>query len=129
MARVYIGDLGSNGSKQELEKEFEHFGPLKSVWVARNPPGFAFIEFEDPRDADEAVNQMDGKKVCGAKIRVELAKNSSTPSYNPNRGPRRGPPPNVVSSRYRRRSRYVLPLMAYTVSRSLFNHLYYNLLL
>ena len=105
--RVYIGDLGSNGSKQELEKEFEHYGPLKSVWVARNPPGFAFIEFEDPRDADEAVRAMDGRNVCGAKIRVEFAKNSSIPSYNSKRGPRRGPPPAVVSSRYRRRSRYV----------------------
>ncbi len=105
MARVYIGDLGSSGSKQDLEKEFEHFGPLKSVWVARNPPGFAFIEFEDPRDAEEAIQQMDGKKICGANIRVEMAKNSSTPSYGSKRGPRRGPPPNVVSSRYRRRSR------------------------
>ena len=38
-AKVYIGDLGESGSKPELEKEFEKFGPLKSVWVARNPPG------------------------------------------------------------------------------------------
>ena len=37
--RVYVGDLGSGGSKPELEREFEHFGPLRSVWVARNPPG------------------------------------------------------------------------------------------
>lgn len=37
--RVYIGDLGSDGTKPELEKEFEQFGSLKSVWVARNPPG------------------------------------------------------------------------------------------
>ncbi len=38
-ARVYVGDLGSEGSKPELEREFERYGPLKSVWVARNPPG------------------------------------------------------------------------------------------
>ena len=37
--RVYIGDLGSGGSKPELEREFERYGSLKSVWVARNPPG------------------------------------------------------------------------------------------
>ena len=37
--RVYVGDLGSGGSKPELEREFERYGPLKSVWVARNPPG------------------------------------------------------------------------------------------
>ena len=38
-AKVYVGDLGEGGSKPELEREFEKFGPLKSVWVARNPPG------------------------------------------------------------------------------------------
>ena len=37
--RVYVGDLGSGGSKPELEREFERYGILKSVWVARNPPG------------------------------------------------------------------------------------------
>lgn len=41
--RVYIGDLGSGGSKPELEREFEKYGPLKSVWVARNPPGELFF--------------------------------------------------------------------------------------
>ena len=118
MARVYIGDLGSNGSKQEIEREFERYGHLRSVWVARNPPGFAFIEFEDPRDADEAVQDMDGKIVCGSKIRVEFAKNSSQPEYA-RRGynSRRGPPPAVVSSRYRRsprrRSRYTIYTRTY----------------
>ena len=43
VARVYIGDLGSGGSKPELEREFERYGPLKSVWVARNPPGMLLL--------------------------------------------------------------------------------------
>lgn len=37
------------------------FGTLRSVWVARKPPGFAFIEFQDPRDADDACRDVDGK--------------------------------------------------------------------
>ena len=78
-SKVYVGDLGSGGSKQELEREFEAYGALKSVWVARNPPGFAFIEFEDPRDAEDAVHAMDGRHVCGVRIRVELARSSSKP--------------------------------------------------
>ena len=106
--RVYIGDLGTSGSKTELEREFERYGPLKSVWVARNPPGFAFIEFEDIRDAEDAVRDMDGRNVCGVRIRVEFAKNTSQPGFRRGGGGgggggmRRGPPPSIVSSRYRR---------------------------
>uniref|UniRef100_A0A2I3GPY4 RRM domain-containing protein n=1 Tax=Nomascus leucogenys TaxID=61853 RepID=A0A2I3GPY4_NOMLE len=48
-------NLGNNGNKTELERAFGYYGPLRSVWVARNPPGFAFVEFEDPRDAADAV--------------------------------------------------------------------------
>lgn len=47
--KVYVGNLGNSASKNELESSFGKYGPLKNVWVARNPPGFAFIEFEDPR--------------------------------------------------------------------------------
>lgn len=59
--KVYVGNLGNNGNKTELERSFGYYGPLRSVWVARNPPGFAFVEFEDPRDATDAVRELDGR--------------------------------------------------------------------
>lgn len=59
--KVYVGDLGNGAAKGELERAFSYYGPLRTVWVARNPPGFAFVEFEDPRDAEDAVKGMDGK--------------------------------------------------------------------
>jgi hypothetical protein len=31
-----------------------------SVWVARKPPGFAFIDFDDKRDAEDAICDLDG---------------------------------------------------------------------
>ncbi len=31
------------------------------MWVARKPPGFAFVEFDDLRDAQDAIRAMDGK--------------------------------------------------------------------
>ena len=61
--KVYVGDLPRDASEKELEKAFSYYGPLKSVWVARNPPGFAFIEFEDVRDAEDAVKGLDGEYV------------------------------------------------------------------
>ncbi|XP_063786185.1 serine/arginine-rich splicing factor 3-like isoform X1 [Pseudophryne corroboree] len=114
--KVYVGNLGNNGNKTELERSFGHYGPLRSVWVARNPPGFAFVEFEDPRDAADAVRELDGRTLCGCRVRVEL---SSGEKRSRNRGPppswnrrprddysRRSPPPRRRSlSRDRRRER------------------------
>ncbi|CAL8352402.1 unnamed protein product [Lota lota] len=71
--KVYVGDLGNGAAKGELERAFSYYGPLRTVWVARNPPGFAFVEYEDPRDAEDAVKGMDGKVLCGSRIRVELS--------------------------------------------------------
>lgn len=35
------------------------------------------MEFDRPEDAEKAVRELDGEKVCGTHIRVELAKDSS----------------------------------------------------
>ena len=56
--KVYVGNLGSSAGRRELESAFNGYGSLRNVWVARNPPGFAFIEFDDPRDAQDAVKGM-----------------------------------------------------------------------
>ncbi|KAH1170734.1 hypothetical protein KIL84_006352 [Mauremys mutica] len=71
--KVYVGNLGTGAGKGELERAFSYYGPLRTVWIARNPPGFAFVEFEDPRDAEDAVLGLDGKVLCGSRVRVELS--------------------------------------------------------
>lgn len=42
------------------------------------PPRYGFVEFEDSRDADDAVYELNGKDLCGERVIVEHA-----------RGPRR----------------------------------------
>ena len=64
---MYIGNLGNNASKYDIEDAFNKYGPLRDVWVARNPPGFAFVEFEDNRDAKDAVRGLDGTRLCGVR--------------------------------------------------------------
>uniref|UniRef100_UPI0035901695 serine/arginine-rich splicing factor 3-like isoform X2 n=1 Tax=Myxine glutinosa TaxID=7769 RepID=UPI0035901695 len=71
--KVYVGNLGSSGNKADLEKTFSYYGPIRHVWMARNPPGFAFVEFEDSRDATDAVREMDGRTLNGYRLRVELS--------------------------------------------------------
>ena len=67
---MYIGNLGNNASKYDLEDACTKYGPLRDVWVARNPPGFAFVEFEDNRDAKDAVRGLDGTRLCGVSTRM-----------------------------------------------------------
>ncbi|KAK7099311.1 hypothetical protein V1264_003464 [Littorina saxatilis] len=83
--KVYVGELGYGATKEELEEKFSKYGPLRSVWVARKPPGFAFIEYEDTRDAQDAVRGMDGVRINGGRVRVEL-------STGKRRSDRRSPP-------------------------------------
>jgi len=59
--RLHIGDLGIDCSRKEIEHAFEKFGPLVEVWLARNPPCFAFVVYRHKEDADEAVQEMNGK--------------------------------------------------------------------
>ncbi|ROT66430.1 RNA-binding protein 1 [Penaeus vannamei] len=68
--KVYVGNLGNTEAKHELESAFSKYGPLVNVWVARNPPGFAFVEFEDPRDAEDAVRSLNGTRLCGVRVKV-----------------------------------------------------------
>uniref|UniRef100_A0A3Q2QPW0 Serine/arginine-rich splicing factor 3 n=1 Tax=Fundulus heteroclitus TaxID=8078 RepID=A0A3Q2QPW0_FUNHE len=107
--KVYVGNLGNNGNKTELERAFGYYGPLRSVWVARNPPGFAFVEFEDPRDASDAVRELDGRTMCGCRVRVEL-------STGEKRSRSRGPPPS-----WSRRPRDDLRRRSPPVKRSFYN--------
>uniref|UniRef100_A0A4X2JQ97 RRM domain-containing protein n=1 Tax=Vombatus ursinus TaxID=29139 RepID=A0A4X2JQ97_VOMUR len=71
--KVYVGNQGTGAGKGELERAFSYYGPLRTVWIASHPPGFALGEFQDPRDAEDAVRGLDGKVICGSQVRVKLS--------------------------------------------------------
>ncbi|XP_020264470.1 serine/arginine-rich splicing factor RSZ21-like isoform X2 [Asparagus officinalis] len=72
MSRVYVGNLDERVTERDIEDEFRVFGVIRSVWVARRPPGYAFVEFDDRRDALDAIHELDGK----IRWRVELSHDS-----------------------------------------------------
>ena len=73
-------------SRFDIEDAFSKIGRVRDVWVARKvaaaalgiilpplcpqPPGFAFIEMEDKRDAEDAVKDLDGTRICGNRVKV-----------------------------------------------------------
>ncbi|KMZ71665.1 putative Arginine/serine-rich splicing factor [Zostera marina] len=82
MWKVYVGNLESRIKEREIADEFRVYGNVRSVWVARNPPGYAFVEFDDRRDAEDSVSRLDGKHGW----RVEMSRKSvggvrGRPSY------------------------------------------------
>merc|ERR550539_1283179 len=58
----------------DIEDAFQKIGRVSDVWVARKPPGFAFIEMEDKRDAEDACRELDGTRICGNRVKVEMSR-------------------------------------------------------
>ena len=42
--KIFVGGLGEEGTRIELEDSFQKFGPIKNIWLAKAPPSFAYIE-------------------------------------------------------------------------------------
>jgi len=68
--KVYIGDLGEDATRRELEEAFDKFGRVRNVWIAKRPPGFAFVLMDDPRDAEDATRELDGSRMCGRRVKT-----------------------------------------------------------
>ena len=73
---IFVGGLNADIQREDLEREFNKFGTMNKIWVARNPPGFAFIEFDDDQDANDAIQEMNGAMINGSQIRVDLSRNN-----------------------------------------------------
>ncbi|OAY78092.1 Serine/arginine-rich splicing factor SR30, partial [Ananas comosus] len=72
---IYVGNLPGDIREREVEDLFYKYGPIVDIdlKIPPRPPGYAFVEFEDPRDADDAIRGRDGYKFDGYRLRVELA--------------------------------------------------------
>ena len=55
--------MQSHVEERDLEDVFGKFGRIENIWIARKPPGFAFVNFEDSRDAEDAQRDIDGREV------------------------------------------------------------------
>ncbi|XP_015127394.1 serine-arginine protein 55 isoform X7 [Diachasma alloeum] len=72
--RVFVGGLTYRVRERDLEKFFRKYGRIKEVAMKN---GFAFVEFDDYRDADDAVYELNGKELLGERVAVEIARGVS----------------------------------------------------
>jgi len=68
--RVYVGNLPHDVRERELDDYFYKYGRISDISI-KGP--YAFIEFDDSRDAEDAVRGRDGTHFLGGRIRVEFA--------------------------------------------------------
>lgn len=73
--RVYVGNLPMDVRTREVEDLFHKFGRIRDVELkfSSRPPAFAFVDFEDARDAARAIEARDGYDYDGQRLRVEPA--------------------------------------------------------
>jgi len=54
--KLFVGGVVERMTCADLDKAFRCYGRLSDVWIAHNPPGFAFVEYERRQDAVDAVH-------------------------------------------------------------------------
>ncbi|CAJ1976112.1 unnamed protein product [Sphenostylis stenocarpa] len=72
---IYVGNLPGDIRLREVEDLFYKYGPIVDIdlKIPPRPPGYAFVEFEDALDAEDAIKYRDGYNFDGFRLRVELA--------------------------------------------------------
>ncbi|MGH0131546.1 UNVERIFIED_CONTAM: hypothetical protein FKN15_046703 [Acipenser sinensis] len=69
--RVFIGRLSPHARERDVEKFFRGFGRIREINLKN---GFGFVEFDDHRDADDAVYELNGKELCNERVTIEHAR-------------------------------------------------------
>jgi len=76
---IYVGNLSYQSTAGQLEELFAEFGSVSNARVITDKysgrsKGFGFVEMPNQEEAEEAVNQLEGKEVDGRNIKVNEAK-------------------------------------------------------
>lgn len=78
MVNIFIGNLSREATEADLRQAFESIGEVDSVAIIKNKfngesRGFAFVEMSNKEQADAAIEQLNGKEICGRPISVNEA--------------------------------------------------------
>merc|ERR1712130_890426 len=68
---VWIGGLSERVRTRDVEEFFRGYGKILDISLKQK---FGFIEFEDKYDAEDAVRDLDDKRLEGTHVRLEMSK-------------------------------------------------------
>jgi len=77
--KIYVGNLPFSVTQEKLKELFEPFGDIEEAIVISDrfsgrSKGFGFVTFTDKKDADKAIEGMNGKEIDGREIKVNEAR-------------------------------------------------------
>lgn len=89
MTSLKVDNLSFRTTPDDLRPVFERYGDVGDIYIPRDrftkeSRGFAFVRFYDRRDADEAMDRLDGYRLDGREMRVQMARyGRPSPPYVP----------------------------------------------
>ncbi|XP_034472771.1 LOW QUALITY PROTEIN: serine/arginine-rich splicing factor 2 [Drosophila innubila] len=79
MVSLKVDNLTYRTTPEDLRRVFERCGEVGDIYIPRDrytreSRGFAFVRFYDKRDAEDALEAMDGRMLDGRELRVQMAR-------------------------------------------------------
>jgi len=95
MVSLKVDNLTYRTTPEDLRRVFERCGEVGDIYIPRDrytreSRGFAFVRFYDKRDAEDALEAMDGRMLDGRELRVQMARYGRPTSPQTRRGARDG---------------------------------------
>lgn len=70
-ARLFVGRVTPDVRERDLEDLFGKYGRIVNISMKSN---YAFVEYDDPRDAKDAARELDGERLLDARLVVEFSR-------------------------------------------------------
>jgi RNA recognition motif-containing protein len=76
---IFVGNLSFQTTQDELHAAFAQYGNVERVNIVTDrdtgqPRGFAFVEMTDQREAETAIQQLNGAEMNGRALNVNEAR-------------------------------------------------------
>ena len=77
--KLYVGNIHYRATEDDLRGLFKNYGPVESTTLPTDPDtgrqrGFAFVEMQNDREAENAMAALNGRELHGRALKVNEAR-------------------------------------------------------
>eukprot|EP00401_Gymnodinium_catenatum_P077162 CAMPEP_0117531894 /NCGR_PEP_ID=MMETSP0784-20121206/39091_1 /TAXON_ID=39447 /ORGANISM="" /LENGTH=335 /DNA_ID=CAMNT_0005328277 /DNA_START=36 /DNA_END=1044 /DNA_ORIENTATION=- len=96
--RLFVSGVATDVKKTDLQREFGEYGHVVDIELPLTARGVAFVEFDNARDAADALEEVTGKKLKGMVLKVKIADEKLTLNAQRERDANMGAPPRRAAA-------------------------------